>query len=254
MTKAANSIITPDPSGDIHQSRLAAADADLMALGREIRANNATVDEAWARADALQEANPDDAQTRAAAWAIRDGCRPLTVRFHEILNAMRDTPAHTVAGMAQKAETIIRWLSPGGTEIPDDHEDGRVAWSLARDVLRLAGSSRHDGANPDAELIAACERFIGYENRYLALFQGPSAIEDDDARDAAAGPCGFDNPELEAVLAGRPVTLDGLRAMARCVVAEEQSETRGFAEALEHAETAGSQIALTIALNLGSAA
>ena len=252
MTKAANTLVTPDPSGDIHRSRLEQADAPILALGAEFRAHVAGTDAEWNRATALDESDEPDA--RRQARAIYDACSERWGEYHQLLNAMRDTPACTVAGMAQKAETIIRWLSPGGTEIPDDHEDGRVAWSLARDVLRLAGSSRHDGANPDAELIAACERFIGYENRYLALFQGPSAIEDDDARDAAAGPCGFDNPELEAVLAGRPVTPDGLRAMARCVVAEEQSETRGFAEALEHAETAGSQIALTIALYLGSAA
>ena len=72
---AAQTIITPDPSGAIHGSRLESADAEILALGRELEENRAKVDAEWERADALQEANPDDAEIRSAAWAIRDSCR-----------------------------------------------------------------------------------------------------------------------------------------------------------------------------------
>ena len=155
----AASIATPDPTGEIHAARLDEADAPILALGRELEENRAAVEAESERADALQEANPDDAETRAAAWAIRDAYRPLTDRYHAILNELRDRPASTLVGMAVKATAILQWLSPGGEEIPGDHEDGRVAWSLARDVLRMAEAKGAAGGTLDAELISDCDEF-----------------------------------------------------------------------------------------------
>ena len=224
MTKAANTLVTPDPSGDIHRSRLEQADAPILALGAELRENRAAVDAESDRADALQEANPDDAETRAAAWAIRDACRPLTYRYHAILNELRDQPALTLAGMAVKSRAILQWLSPGGDEIPGESEDGRVAWSLAHDVLRMADAmGLSPTETPDAELTAACAEFEALEMTYLGLFFGPTRIDDDRERDASDEASGRQERQktLQDVITGATaMTLDGLRAKARCAAAE----------------------------------
>ena len=161
---------------------------------------------------------------------------------------MRDTPAHTVAGMAVKADAVLRWLSPGGTEIPENNEDGRVAWSLARDVRRMAGGPRDDGADPDAELIAAYGRFVGHEERYEALFEGPNRIENEKERDKAVqtAPSGFSNPELPALLDVCPTTMAGVQALARLVTIE----IREVQHAIDQANSAGEQIALSFLWNM----
>ena len=236
--KPAKTVATPDPSGAIHRSRLEQADARILALGRELEENRAAVDAECERADALQEANPDNAETRAAAWAIRDGYRPLTNRFHAILNELRDRPASTLAGMAVKATAILQWLSPGGTEIPDDREDGRVAWSLAQDVRRMAGNSCHRGKNPDAELIAACGRFDENELRLLRLCYGPTKVPDAEleaASDAVVGMTGNDNPALPDILRHRATTVEGYRALARSAVIEADNAFRRQIEGGEDA-------------------
>jgi LmbE family N-acetylglucosaminyl deacetylase len=43
-------------------------------------------------------------------------------------------------------------------------------------------------ASPDATLIAACEEFDRLEREYLALFDGPKAMADEDERDEAVVP------------------------------------------------------------------
>ena len=207
MMRAKNSIATPDPSGDIQRSRLDQADAPILALGRELEENRAAVEAESERADALQEANPDDAETRAAAWAMRDAYRPLIDRFHAILNELRDRPASTLAGMAVKADAILCWLSPGGTEVPEDHEDGRVAWSLAQDVRRMAGVLTRLGGNPDAELIATCAKASDLERQ--VFFSGIwRDVEVDDPRLIEQ------RPLLERAVVLRATTLPGLRAKA----------------------------------------
>ena len=82
---------------------------------------------------------------------------------------------------------------------------------MAAEVLR-AGS-----AHPDAELIAACDRFCEHEHRYLRFFHGLTRIEDDDERDAAlvGVDARTDNPEFATLLGMRATTVEGMRALAR---------------------------------------
>ena len=212
MTKAADTLATPDPSGDIHQSRVDAADAPILALGAEFRAHVAETHADWSRANALDESGEPDA--RKQARAIYDACSERSGEYHRLLNAMRDIPAHTVAGMAAKADAVLHWLSPGGTEIPDDHEDGRVAWSLARDVLRLAS----EGPNPDAELIATCAEFDRLEYGHLRLYYGATKRSTDEERDAADDASGRAEQQgdlVKKIYATRATTLEGWRAKAR---------------------------------------
>ena len=232
----ASTIVTPDPSGDIHQSRLDQADAPILALGAELREHVAATDAIWTRAIALQDIGTPEARTEADAL-IRVG-NERSGEYQRLLSEIRDTPAHTQAGMAEKAFAVLQWLSPGGEEIPDDHEDGRVAWSLARDVLRMAGVSRHDGANPDAELIAACGRFDENELRLLRLCYGPTKVPDAEweaASDAVVGMTSNGNPALPDILRHRATTMEGARALARSAVIEADNAFRRQIEGGEDA-------------------
>ena len=165
----------------LNATLLQSPDAAILATGSEWRANTAHVDAEYTRADDLEEADFGNEEVRAAAWAIRDACRPYTRRHHVLLNTLRDTPARTLAGLAEKAHTILHWLDPDGTTAPHDAEDGRVAWSLARDVLRM---QERQGAR-DAALMAACAEFDRLEYAYLRLYYGPTRLGTDEERDAA---------------------------------------------------------------------
>ncbi len=120
--------------------------------------------------------------------------------------------------MAVKSRATLRWLSPGGTEIPDDHEDGRVAWSLARDVLRF--EERETTPNPDAELIAACARFTEYHREWNRIYDAPETIHDDAECARRAEPFDAERDRMLARMAEiRALSAAGIHARASALAA-----------------------------------
>ena len=110
-----------------------------------------------------------------------------------------------------------------------------------------AGMATH----PDAKLIAACERFVQNEARFLRTHYGPTAIADDDERDRAIDamgvPIGFRNPELKRLCAMRPTTFEGCRALARAALIEDEELSE---QDLSGLDSAGQMLLRVIALGL----
>ncbi|WP_174503951.1 hypothetical protein [Acidiphilium sp. C61] len=73
-------------------------------------------------------------------------------------------------------------------------------------------------SNPDAALIALCDRFVAQERIYLSYFSGgANYIADDDERDAIIEPMQDAQGRLvDAIVQHRATTPAGLMAVARC--------------------------------------
>ena len=107
-------------------------DEPLLRLGAE-----------WIRLTLRQDALCEERENLlVGANAIYDESASwdLTDRFHAILDEMMAVPALTLEGQRVKALPILHWTAPEG-ETPNSMDDGRVAWSLACDIL---------GSNPYA--------------------------------------------------------------------------------------------------------
>lgn len=78
--------------------------------------------------------------------------------------------------------------------------------------------------NPDAELIALCDRMVALHSRNLALYAGPGSPDDPD-NDPVVGPlldaiCDELRPIRARLADMAPATLAGARAMARAALAD----------------------------------
>ena len=72
----------------------------------------------------------------------------------------------------------------------------------------------------DDALIDACQAFIAWEERVLALYTGATRIEDDDEREAALVPLeAQQRPLVDLIVATPAVTPEGARAKAAALVA-----------------------------------
>ena len=190
-------------------------DAHLLALDAELTTLNRRQDALW-----QQEMR---AKTKAERDAAHKAASVGTERYHAILDELQVTPAQTREGERVKAQAIMRWLSPEGGG-PENH-DGRVAWSLAQDVLRSTGDSpdvtlsvldeacrglidripSDVGSASDAELIAICDEIVDLNAK-------TEALDDVDEANFARW------MELTARAATMPAeTVDGLRARLRSI-------------------------------------
>ena len=59
---------------------------------------------------------------------------------HRLLERIMATAAHTPEGMRLKARVALSWVQLDSDGEPHTHED-QVMWSLAQDILRLAGGA-----------------------------------------------------------------------------------------------------------------
>ena len=223
---AAHTIITRDPSGAIHGSRPESADDVLLALGAQFQAHILETDAIWARAEALQEVGTSEAR-KEANTLFDAGCE-RSRDYHRLLNAIRDVPATTLPGLAVKADAVCRWIAPGG-EVPDNHEDGRVAWSLARDVLRLAREKTDP--NPDAELIVTCDRYVVLERLVDEINERPATLDDDAAVAVLVDPIRAEQGALLDQLAElRASTPAGIHARTRALYASNSDRASSMDE------------------------
>ena len=131
----------------------------------------------WVRAeeDRAEELSEGGASLQKVN-ASYDSTAATTPRYHELLDILRDTPAHTLDGMPAKAYAIMEWLDSDYSDtLSDQCEDGRVAWSLARDLLRERAPEPGEGkfvkvfaelteqwaaVDVDAKLIALCDAIV----------------------------------------------------------------------------------------------
>ena len=128
---------------------------------------------------------------------------------------------------------------------------GILLGTVGATVLTAPAVAAEMATHPDAELIAACERFVQNEARFLRTHYGPTAIADDDERDRAIEamgvPIGFGNPDLKRLCAMRPTTLEGCRALARAALIEDEELSE---QDLSGLDTAGQMLLRVIALGL----
>lgn len=217
-------------------------DAALLELGQRFRDKTAWTRAEYDRAEAIagahQREHPDHRGSIPAAEAIYATTNAIATGHHEMLNEMRDTPATTLAGMAVKADAIMEWLDPDRTGLSDSLDDGRVAWSLARDVL--AAQARE--AEADRELIELATRFGEQEARYnrtlYTMPEGPAAD-----RALKRIKIGWSNPAFAKLRRLRPTSLAGMRAMARAALLED-------AELTSDRQGAGTVLLVALALAL----
>jgi len=102
---------------------------------------------------------------------------------------------------------------------------GIAAASMLMPAVAAASMPKHHPlpASPDAELLAACAAFDALERQYVALYDGPDAIEDDDECEAAARPIRLkQKPLLDKLTNLRATTLEGHLARIRSLVLEDQ--------------------------------
>jgi hypothetical protein len=94
--------------------------------------------------------------------------------------------------------------------------------ALAASAASAAAPAALAAPSPDARLIALCAEFDRLERRIGDLFDGPGAIDDDAARDAAVTPIFAQQAALlPEILTLRATTLEGLAARARTMMRED---------------------------------
>jgi hypothetical protein len=93
---------------------------------------------------------------------------------------------------------------------------GARAMLLAAAAPPAAAGAPPPATGDDAELVRLCAEHDALERRYLGLYDGPDAIEDEDERDRAADPVRLQqSPLMERIMAAQPATTAGHRARAR---------------------------------------
>ena len=100
----------------------------------------------------------------------------------------------------------------------------RAALLGAGAVLALPGVAAPAGASPgtDADLIAACAEFNVLERQFLALFDGPGRIEDDDEREEPVARIHeAQKPILDRIVRLRATTMNGFLARIRTIMLED---------------------------------
>lgn len=110
-----------------HRPRPNRADARLLELVARFKRLRHQLDVLEYREDRCADWQAEGPGIRAATTALVSQC-------WKICDTVTALPAHTAAGLAAKAE-LAAWEFCD----PAEHADVAVSWSLARDVLALAG-------------------------------------------------------------------------------------------------------------------
>ena len=202
-------------------------DAAILALGEHLSAYRARCDDEDRRVAVLDE--QDTPAAREEASRIMDASSEHTHVYHQILNGLRDTPAQTLDGMAVKAIAVADWMG-AADDVPSSGEDGRVAWSLAHDVLRMRDGqiSPTVSASPDADLIALCDDVVRIEQEVRDRFPS-GGNPSDETIEAFCHPRWKERDRLVKRMGRlRATTPEGFAARARATVAVNQEHDNAY--------------------------
>lgn len=170
-------------------------DAELLALAQQFWRHQAVL-EAWNAGQVGEEVG----ESHSRAW-------------WQCCRAMTPIVPQTQAGKAAKASVALRALEM----VQDDQHDVET---LVRAVLTENGNRPHTEStpDPDAELIALCDRLVVWETKYDAIYL---AMPDDNEADHAAAPMMPEYDEIKRRLYAldAPKTIAGQQAFARAAMA-----------------------------------
>lgn len=123
------------------------------------------------------------------------------------------------------------------TTIPNSAPSRRTLFSTAAAtavLVAIGGAAPLPPPRLDAELIQACRAMMAAQRAYDAIYDGPDAIEDDDAAARAAAPFAAQwetlLPELERL---RASTSEGIKARAAALAAHNGH----FGSSFDHRDT-----------------
>jgi hypothetical protein len=157
-------------------------------------------------------------QDTVAAALHEDALEAALEQRWGISDRIQRIPALTEVGRRGKASVAVVLMreNNGGDDFAS--ADDAFAYAALRDI---AGEATKGDAlpNPDADLIALCDRLVVIEAQRCQVLH---TIKEDDAQDVALAPIDEESRQIEARVyeLGDPVTPAGVAAVARAAVAE----------------------------------